>query len=324
MWAQVISTGSYLPEREVVNADLKQFPESAIPLIEEKTGIAARRYAADGECTSDLAARAAQKCLAAANFPADRVQALIVATSSPDRMQPATAARTQHLLGLRRSFAFDINSVCSGGLYALEIGSSLLRSGRVDNVLVVAAEMYSRILNPQDFSTWPYFGDGAGAVLLAKTEKRCGLVHSILRTDGSGHDVIQVPAGGTMLPYGNMESSRQLYFTMRGKEVYQFAVEKGSTVIRELLEAGELSTDDVSYVIPHQANIHILKELARRTSIPFDKFIVNLDRYGNTAGASVLIAFDELRSSRPLRPGDLVVLVAFGGGLSWAAAALRM
>ncbi len=322
MWAQVISTGSYLPEQEVVNADLRQFPESAIPLIQTKTGIAARRYAKDGECTSDLAAQAARTCLARANFPAEQVQALILATSSPDRIQPATATRVQHLLGLRRCFAFDINSVCSGALYALEIGNSLLRAGQVENVLVVAAETYSRLLNPDDFSTRPYFGDGAGALLLARSEKGKGVIRSILRTDGSGHDVIQVPAGGSMLPYGKHTSSRQLYFTMRGREVYNFAVEKGAEVIGELLQTAELSTDAVSYVVPHQANIHIIQELSRRTGISFDKFIVNLDRYGNTAAASVLIAFDELRISRQPRPGEVVVLVAFGGGLSWAATAI--
>lgn len=323
MGIQVISTGSYLPEREVRNADLTQFPESVIPLIQAKTGIAARRYARDDECTSDLAAQAARICLARAEFPVEQVQALILATSSADRKQPATATRVQHLLGLQDGFAFDINSVCSGGLYALEVGTSLLRAGQVDNVLVVAAEVYSRLLNPNDFSTWPYFGDGAGALLLVRSQTGPGVIRSILRSDGSGHDVIQVPAGGSMLPYGKQSSPRQLYFTMRGKEVYDFAVEKGTEVVRELLAAAELSMDAVSYVVPHQANIHIIEELSRRTGISLDKFIVNVDRYGNTAAASVLIAFDELHTTRRPRRGEVVVLVAFGGGLSWAATAIR-
>lgn len=321
--AHVAATGSYLPPREVLNADLKQFPVSALPLIQAKTGIAARRYAGGDECTSDLAVRAAQVCLTRANCSADRVQALILATSSPDRKQPATATRVQHLLGMRSGFAFDVNAVCSGALYALSLADSLLCAGRVDNVLVVAAEVYSRLLNPDDFSTCPYFGDGAGAILLERSEQAPTVIGTLLRSDGSGHDVIQVPAGGSMLTYGEHKSSRQLYFTMRGREVYQFAIDKGTEAVRELLADLDLSSESVCHVVPHQANIHIIEEISRRSGIARDKFVVNLDRYGNTAAASVLIAFDELHTTRQPRSGEVVVLVAFGGGLSWAATAIR-
>jgi len=257
MTSRIRATGSYLPTREIRNQDLKQFPASAQALIQEKTGILARRYAADDECTSDLAAQAGRACLLMAGCQPEEVQAIIVATSSPDRMQPSTAARAQHVLGAKNAFAFDVNSVCTGAIYALELGNALVKSGRVTNVLILAAEVYSRILNPSDFSTCPYFGDGAGAALLEASERSGGILHTILKTDGSGHDVIQVPAGGTMRPYAKMASPKEQYFTMKGREVYDFAVSRGAEVIVELLAALGLSTDEVSHVIPHQANINI-------------------------------------------------------------------
>ena len=321
--SRVRATGSYLPEREVLNQDLKQFPASSLPLIEQKTGIAARRYAGENESTSDLAAKAADACLRLANLQAEEVQAIILATSSPDRIQPATATRVQSLIGASRAFAFDVNSVCSGGVYGLEIGNSLIQSGVVSNVLVVASEVYSRILNPTDFSTCPYFGDGAGAVLLERSEGPAGIMGSLLRSDGAGHNVIQVPCGGTMKPYSRMQSPREQYFTMKGKEVYEFAVTRAPEIMRELLASTGLAPECISWVIPHQANVNIINAIAAAVDIPRERFFVNLQKYGNTAGASVFIALDELCRSGEVSSGQIVMLVAFGGGLSWAASAIR-
>lgn len=303
--------------------DLTQFPAQARVMIEQKTGIVARRYAAAGECTSDLAVQAARACLARAELSAEDVQGIILATSSPDRMQPATATRVQHLLGARNAFAFDVNSVCSGGVYALEVGNSFIKAGLVKNVLIIASEVYSRILNPADFSSLPYFGDGAGAVLLESGEGSSGIIRTILHTDGAGHDVIQVPCGGTMRPYASMQSPREQYFTMKGKEVYEFAVCRAPEIMRELMEAASLTPDCVSWVIPHQANLNIIRDIAAAVGIPEQRFITNLEKYGNTAGASVLIGLDELCRSGAVVPGQVAILVAFGGGLSWAASAIR-
>ena len=323
MGISLLSTGSYLPQREVRNSDLSQFPRAALSLIEQKTGIRSRRYAAEGESTSDLAAHAARAALAKAAVDPQQLDAIIVATSSPDRIQPATATRVQSLLGARSAFAFDINSVCSGAVYGIAVAGGLLYAGTARTALVVAAEVYSRILNPKDFSTAPYFGDGAGALILRSGEHD-QILSTVLGTDGSGCDIIQVPGGGSVLPFNKLRDKRDQYFTMRGKEVFAFAVEKGTEIILEALKRAQLKTSSLSWVVAHQANINIIRELAVRTGIPFEKFFTNLHKYGNTAAASVLISLDELLVSGTTQTGDSVVLCAFGGGLSWGATVLRL
>jgi 3-oxoacyl-[acyl-carrier-protein] synthase-3 len=319
----LLATGSYLPQREVRNSGLSQFPPAVLGVIEEKTGICARRYAAEGESTSDLAVKAARAALSKADIAPREIDAVIVATSSPDRMQPATATRVQYLLAASSAFAFDINSVCSGAVYGMAVATGLLCSTAARTVLVIASEVYSRILNPKDFSTAPYFGDGAGALLLRSGEQN-QFLSSVLRTDGSGSDTIQVPAGGSMRPFGQMADARDQFFTMKGKEVFAFAVEKGAEVILEAVRAAGLKVQSISWVVAHQANINILRELAVRTGISFEKFYTNLHKYGNTAGASVLIALDELITSGAAQSGDSVVICAFGGGLSWGATVVRL
>ena len=322
--AKIISTGSFVPDKIVTNEDLiSQFPANSIPLIEQKTGVKERRFADDSQCTSDLAIQAAIRCIEKIQFNPEYIDALILSTSSPDRIQPATATRVQKEIGTQKAFAFDINSVCSGGVYALHIAHSLIKAGLCKNILVVAAEVYSKYLNPKDFSTFPYFGDGAGAVLLSAVYDNIGIMHTILKTDGSGADLLQVPAGGTMLPYSRIENQNDLYFKMHGKEVYKFAVTKGAEIVEELINDTGLTKDQVKFIIPHQASINIIKELSNRLDIKYDKFFVNLDKYGNTASASVFIGLDELIESGKVGTGDLVILVAFGGGLSWGATLVK-
>ena len=323
--AKIISTGSFVPDKIVTNEDLiSQFPANSIPLIEQKTGVKERRFADDSQCTSDLAIQAAIRCIEKIQFNPEYIDALILSTSSPDRIQPATATRVQKEIGTQKAFAFDINSVCSGGVYALHIAHSLIKAGLCKNILVVAADVYSKYLNPKDFSTFPYFGDGAGAVLLSAVYDNIGIMHTILKTDGSGADLLQVPAGGTMLPYSRIENQNDLYFKMHGKEVYKFAVTKGAEIVEELINDTGLTKDQVKFIIPHQASINIIKELSNRLDIKYDKFFVNLDKYGNTASASVFIGLDELIESGKVRAGDLVILVAFGGGLSWGATLVKL
>lgn len=314
----ISSTGSYLPKRIVENHELIQFPASRLQLIAEKTGVLARRFAADDECTSDLAIMAAIDCIEKSTIPVSEIDAIILATSSPDRIHPATATIVQNKIGALKAFAFDINSVCSGNVYALVLGDSLIRSGVCNNVLVIAAEVYSRFLNPNDFSTFPYFGDGAGAVLLTRgDDSDSRFIHSILRTDGSGEQVIQIPAGGSKKPSWRVENKNDLFFHMKGKDVFEFAIEKGSEIITQCLDRTSYIPADIKCIIAHQANINIIKNISKNTSIELDRFYINLHKYGNTAAASVFIALDEAITEKKFDRGDKIILVSFGGGLSW-------
>ncbi|MDQ5987346.1 MAG: 3-oxoacyl-[acyl-carrier-protein] synthase 3 [Syntrophus sp. SKADARSKE-3] len=317
--AVIFSTGSFLPDNIVTNESLTQFSVEARRLIAEKTGVQARRHASDTECTSDLALHAARNCLQKVGFPESDIEGIIVSTSSPDRMQPATATRVQHSLGASRAFAFDINSVCSGSTFGMAVADSLIRSEAYRNVLFIAAEMYSKILNPKDFSTYPFFGDGAGAILFVAGEDNHGVLHSCLATDGSKSDTICVPGGGTMMPFDRMTSSRSAYFKMKGEEVFAFTMDKGPQIIRQLIREADVSFEEIRCFICHQANINIIRGIADILEVPFNRFYINLDRYGNTASASVLIALDEAFSEGVVTKGDLIITAAFGGGLSWGA-----
>lgn len=320
----IYSTGSFLPESVVHNEDLTQFPSAALGLIAQKTGVLSRRVAQREECTSDLAIKAARTCLDRTGFPAERIDGIILSTSSPDRMQPATATRVQYELGATSAFAFDINSVCSGSTYGISLADSLIRSGQCETVLFVAAEMYSKILCKKDFSTSPFFGDAAGAILFRAGNSGRGVLHSLLKTDGSANGAVCVPAGGTMMPYEKMTNPRLAYFRMNGTAVYDFAVSRGTEIILNLIQAAGLCVADIDSVICHQANINIIQEISCRTGIQFGKFFINIHRYGNTASASVLVALDEAVTGKVINKGNLVVTVAFGGGLSWGANLIRM
>lgn len=313
--ARLSATARYLPPRIVHNRELVQFPEELRDLIAVKAGIHTR-HVADGECTSDLGTQAVTALLAKAELDRERVDAIICATSSPDRMQPATATRIQDLCGLRRAFAFDVNSVCSGGIYALRLASALVNDG-LSNVVVVASEVYSKILNPDDIATFPYFGDGAAACLISR-QGDYELADFVLHSDGSGCDVIQVPGGGTMLPPARVEEERDFYFRMIGRKVFEFATRRAPEVLAELSGRNKIEPD---CVVLHQANVNIIREIANRSGWSADKFFVNADRYANTAGASVLIALDEVLEGTA-KP-ESIMLCAFGGGLSWGGALLR-
>jgi 3-oxoacyl-[acyl-carrier-protein] synthase III len=305
--AVITSTGSYLPETVVSNEDLKQFPQEAIHLIGEKTGVFFRRVASDKECTSDLAVQAAIACLDKIAYSAEGVEGIILATSSPDRMQPATAARVQHIIGAKKAFAFDINSVCSGSTFGIAMADALIKSGYCENILLVASEVYSKIMNRKDFSSYPFFGDGAGAVLFqAGDASDVGVLHSCLRTDGSGSDTISVPAGGTMLPFGKMTNTRSAFFRMKGIDVFNFAVGKGSEIILQLLKDADVDISDIKCFVCHQANANIIHKIAGILAVSVDRFFMNLSSYGNTAAASVLIALDEAISKDVLTRGAVL------------------
>jgi 3-oxoacyl-[acyl-carrier-protein] synthase-3 len=321
----IAATGSYLPDIVVPNEDLSQFSREAQRLIGDKTGVLARRHAGENQCTSDLAFAAARSCLNEIGFPPEDLEGIVLSTSSPDRIQPATATRLQHLLGARRAFAFDINSVCSGSVYGIHLSDALIRTGPYTHILFAAAETYSRFLNRKDFSTFPYFGDGAGAILFQKDAGTFrGVIASRLATDGSRSDTICVPGGGAMIPYEKITNPRLAYFRMKGEDVFHFTLDKGPEIIRQVAADGGVSLGDIKCFICHQANINILWGIADILDVPRERFYVNLESYGNTASASVLIALDEARKKGAVAAGDLVVTAAFGGGLSWGANLLRI
>ncbi|MFZ0930905.1 MAG: ketoacyl-ACP synthase III [Syntrophobacteraceae bacterium] len=317
------ATGSYLPDNVVFNEELTQFPEDSRPRIAIKTGVLCRRIAAEEACTSDLAIEAGRKCLEKANFPAEKLQGIVLSTSSPDRVQPPTATRTQAALGAPQAFAFDMNSVCAGSTYGICMADALIRSGRFENILFIAAEMYSKILNPNDFSTFPYFGDGAGAILFEAGNGEKGVQHSCLGSDGHLCEEVGVFGGGTMIPFKRLPHPNSVYLKMNGRAIKEFAMKRGTEILVRLARESGVSLDDVDCFMCHQANINILKELSSTLNIPFEKFYVNLDRYGNTASASVIIAMDEAIECNMIHEGSLVATVAFGGGLNYGANLIR-
>lgn len=322
--AAVIGTGSYIPEGTIHNESLDQFPKTAQLMISQKTGVFCRHHADPDQCTSDLASKAAGNCLQRCDFPPHKVDAIILSTSSPDRIQPATATRVQYLLKATKAFAFDINSVCSGSTYGIALAQSLIRSGTCANVLYVASEIYSKILNPKDFTTFPYFGDGAGAILFGPGKDKAGVMASILRTDGSSSDVICIPGGGTMMPFEEIPDAKAIYFQMKGREVFNFAVSKGTEVIQQLLKKTNVPLESIQCFICHQANVNIILKIAENLDVPEDKFYMNMFRYGNTASASVPIALDEALTRGIVKRGDLIMTAAFGGGLSWGANLIQL
>ncbi|MDM8526066.1 beta-ketoacyl-ACP synthase III [Desulfococcaceae bacterium HSG8] len=316
--AVISSTGSYLPETIIHNEELTQFPQASKMIISQKTGVFARRSAAEDECTSDLAVKSARNCLEKIGFPAEKIEGIIVSTSSPDRIQPATATRVQHMLGAGNAFAFDINSVCSGSTFGISLADALIKTGQYNNILFIASEVYSRILNKKDFSTYPFFGDGSGAIFF-QAGNSSGVLHSCLRTDGSGAETICVPGGGSMMPYEKIKHPKFAFFKMNGKKVFNFAVSKGTEIILQLIEEAGVSLKDIRCFVCHQANVNIILKIAEKIDVSPDNFYMNLFRYGNTASASVPIALDEAISKGVISKGDLAVTAAFGGGLSWGA-----
>lgn len=325
----ILSTGSYLPSKQVFNKELTQFPPSAIALIAEKTGIESRFKADSNQFTSTLAIKAGKDCLTKIKFPADELDGVIVATSTPDRLIPATSTKVADSLGASHAFAFDINSVCSGSLYAMEVAKGLLLTGGAKNILVIGADTYSKILNNQDFSTFPYFGDGAGAILLTsdKPKERNAfgkLTKGIMQSDGKGYEIITIKAGGCELPYSKMKDKKEDYFTMNGRAVFEFATRAATESVQTLLQETGVAHDSISRVILHQANINIIKTVAKNLGLPSERFFTNLQKCGNTASASILIALDEYTKSKDFTNSGYIILCAFGGGLSWGATGIEL
>ena len=320
----ITGIGTYLPEKILTNAMLSDKVNLDDDWIYTRTGIRERRIAADDQAPSDLGAAAARKAMENAGVAADEIDLVIVATGTADMQFPATSCIIQELLQLKNAAAFDITAGCTGFIYALSVGSQFIAGGVYQTILVIGAEVISRIIDWDDPETCILFGDGAGAVVLQSTTPGYGLLSAKLGADGSGGKHLQMPAGGTRLPNTPQTLAEKLNkLKMNGMEVFRFAVKILPKVTLQALAAARLSMEDVSLIIPHQANRHIIEAAARRMDLPMEKFMLNLDRYGNMSAASVPVALCEAVEAGRVKHDDVVVLTAFGAGLTWGSVVLR-
>ena len=319
----IVGIGSYVPPKIMTNKDWENIVDTSNKWIVEKTGIIERRISEPDVCTSDLAVFAAIKAMKMAKIKPEDIDMIILATSSPDVPLSSTAGITQNKLGCINASAFDINAVCAGWIHALEIGTKFTADNNYENILVIGAETYSRIVNWKDRSTCVLFGDGAGAAVLQKVEEGKGMLGTWIKSDGSGANVIEIPAGGVRksLSSDSFVEGEQ-YFQMNGRAVWDFAIDAMPEAVLNVLKRVNRDLSEVDMIIPHQANLNIIKEGMKKLNLPMEKTFINLQKYGNTAGASVPIALSEAVSEGKIKSGDLVVTVAFGGGLAWGANAM--
>lgn len=315
--SKISATGSYLPERILTNAELSQKVETSDEWIVERTGITKRHIAAEGELTSDIAYKAALRALEKSDVKAEDIDLIILATTTPDLTFPASATTVQAKLGANKAFAFDIQAVCSGFVYAIATADNFIKAGQVKNALVIGADILSRIVDWKDRNTCVLFGDGAGAVLLqATTEKNCGIISSDLHSDGTLNDILKTNGG----PAFNQKTG---FIEMAGKEVFKHAVEKMSKSVISALDKAGLTTKDIDLLVPHQANIRILNAVATRLELPPEKVILTVHDHANTSAASIPLALDYANSHNRIKKGDVVVLEALGGGLTWGSVVVR-
>lgn len=319
----IIGTGSYVPEKVLTNKDLEKIMDTSDEWITTRTGIKERRIARKDEATSDMAYEAALKALKDAKIDVKDIDLVIVSTVTPDMAFPATACIVQDKLGVENIGAFDMEAGCSGFVYALSMGWQFVATGAYNKVLVIGSETLSRIINWDDRNTAVLFGDGAGAAILAPTDEE-GLLSFELGSQGSGGELLKMPAGGSRMP-ATAESVEKKFHSifMAGNEVYKFAVRTMGDASLRVIEKAGLKKEDIDFFVPHQANIRIIESARRRVGLPKEKVFVNLDKYGNTSSASVAIALDEAVKSGKISKGSSVVLVSFGAGLTWAAMALK-
>jgi len=314
--SKVLGCGGYLPERVVTNEELAQRLDTSDEWIRQRTGISRRHIAADGELTSDLAVRAAQAALKAAGLAARDVDLLVLATSTPDLTFPATATRVQTALGMTRGAAFDLQAVCSGFVYALAVADNFLKARQSECVLVIGAETFSRILDWKDRGTCVLFGDGAGAMVLRAEEGERGILSTHLYSDGRHYELLYVDGGPSST--GTVGQVR-----MHGREVFRHAVVNLAEAIDAALAANCLTPADIDWLVPHQANQRIILSMAERLNLPPGKVVSTIDRHANTSAASIPLALAEASADGRLRPGQLVLVEAMGGGFTWGSGLIR-
>jgi 3-oxoacyl-[acyl-carrier-protein] synthase-3 len=322
--ASILSTGAYLPKRVLTNAELEKMVDTSDEWIRSRTGIRERRIAEKGECTSDMGARAAEQAIERAGIDPKEIDLILVATCTPDTIFPSTACHIQNKIGATRAAAFDLQAACSGFLYALVTANQFIAAGAYKTILVIGAEKLSSIVNWQDRNTCVLFGDGAGAVILRHRPGARGLLSFDLGADGAQTQILSVPASGCAVPITEqvLKEGGQ-YLQMAGKEVYRYAVSAMNRSAEDCLEKAGIKPAQLRWIIPHQANYRIIESVSQRLNISLEHFIVHLDRYGNTSAACLPIALHETSVAGELAQGDLVLMVAFGGGLTWAGAVLE-
>ena len=318
----LVGCGAYLPERILENSELAKIVDTSDDWIVKRTGIRQRHIAAEGELTSDLATKAANDALVKANIASDQIDLIVVATTTPDDTFPSTATKVQAALGITKGVAFDIQAVCAGFVYALTIADNFIKTGQSNNALVIGAETFTRILDWTDRSTCVLFGDGAGAVVLcghdnSNDAEHYGILSTHLHSDGRQRDILYVDGGPSST--GTVGQVR-----MSGKEVYKHAVSKLSEVIDEALEFNRLSSSDIDWLVPHQANRRIIESMAKKMNLPLDKVICCIEQHANTSAASVPLALSEGMRDGRVSSGDLVLFEAIGGGLAWGAGLVKL
>jgi 3-oxoacyl-[acyl-carrier-protein] synthase-3 len=321
----IIGTGSALPEKRLTNDDLAKMVETNDEWIVQRTGIRQRRVADETESTATLATLAAKRALLSAGIEAKDLDLIICATITPEMVFPCTGCFVAAALGLTETPAFDLSAACSGFIYAMNTGANFIRAGQYENVMVIGAETLSRITDYKDRSSCILFGDGAGAIVMQRhADPKRGLIYSTLHADGNGAEVMKCIPGSRNPISREMVDNRQQFMQIKGREVYKFAVHKFEELIQQAMRACELTPETVKLIVPHQVNQRIIDSAMEKLGLPPEKAFVNIDRYGNTSAASIPIALDEAWRQGKLSEGDAVVFVAFGGGLTWASAVVRI
>jgi 3-oxoacyl-[acyl-carrier-protein] synthase-3 len=323
--SKIVGLGMYAPQKELTNFDLEKMVDTNDTWITERTGIRSRHIAEPGTANSDLCVEAARRALDDAGVDAADLDLVIVGTITPDMPFPSSACFLQAKIGATRAYAMDLSAACSGFVYSLSVADALIRAGRAKKALVVGSEILSSMVDYTDRSTCILFGDGAGATVLSECPEGEGVLSCHLHSDGNLWQLIQCPGGGTVNPYSPEMMEQRLHsIRMAGNETFKHAVLKMVEVSREALDRNGVGIDDVKLFIPHQANLRIIQVVGKRLGIPGERVFVDLERYGNTSAASIPIALAEAKEQGRFAPGDLVLVVAFGGGLTWASALMRM
>jgi 3-oxoacyl-[acyl-carrier-protein] synthase-3 len=323
-YAHVTGWGMAVPEKVLTNHDLAKFIDTSDEWIVSRSGISERHIAEQHESTATLATRAALRALDRTDLRPREIDLIIVATSTPEHIFPATACFVQDAIGATQAGAFDLSAACTGFIFAVNMAAQSIRSGAIENALVIGSETLSRFVNWEDRATSVLFGDGAGAFVLQAGETPGGVLSCVMRSDGSGANLLSLPAGGSRMPTSEKTVKDNLHtIHMNGREVFRFATRVMASATREAVESAGLSLDEIELVIPHQANRRIIEAAARALQLPMDRFVVNIDRFGNTSTASIPIAAYEAIESGRILPGDNLVLVGFGAGLTWGAMVLQ-
>ncbi len=323
--SRIVGTGSYLPEKVLTNDDLSKIVETSDAWIRERTGIGARRMAAPDEATSDMAVQAAKKALKMAGLRPEQIDMIIVGTVTPDMQFPASAAFVQAKLGASRAACFDVSAACAGSLYAMSIADKFIKTGDCKYVLVIGAELLTRIVDWKDRASCVLFGDAAGAMVMGPDERDGhGLLSTHLHTDGTKTEILCIPGGGSKTPFSpEVLEKRQQFVFMNGREVFKIAVRALEESSREALVANNLKPSDIHHVVAHQANLRILEAVMKRLEIPLDKCHLNIEQVGNTSSASVPLTLDQALRAGAIKDGQNVLMMAIGGGMSWGSALVR-